>query len=134
MARITKATVENIKPPAVGQKFVRDSELRGFALRVTANGAKSFIWEGRVSGVNRRMTLGPYPALSVQAARDEAFARKADVARGLDPVRERKNKRAVATFRELAATYIEEHAKPNKRSWREDERRINSHLLPRSRR
>jgi integrase len=131
MARITKTTVESATPPAAGQTLIRDGELKGFGLRVTANGVKSFFWEGRVFGLNRRITLGQYPVLSVLAAREMALKMKADVLNGMDPARERKNRRQVATFRELAATYLEEHAKPNKRSWKEDERRIRTHLLPR---
>lgn len=33
-------------------------------------------------------------------------------------------------MRDLAATYMERHAKPNKRSCREDERRLQRHILP----
>jgi integrase len=131
VGRITKATVDNAASPAAGQRLIRDSEQKGFGLRVTANGAKSFFWEGRINGINRRITLGQYPALSATAAREMALQTKAAVIQGLDPVRERKDKRKVVTFRELAAIYLEEHAKPHKRSWREDERRIKTHLLPR---
>jgi integrase len=36
----------------------------------------------------------------------------------------------VLTFGELAEAYIENHAKPKKRSWAEDERQLNAALLP----
>ena len=37
--KINKAVVEHTTPPHSGQKFIRDDELRGFALRITAHGA-----------------------------------------------------------------------------------------------
>ena len=40
-------------------------------------------------------------------------------------------KRRELTFAGLAARYLTEHPKPHKRSWKEDARPINAHLLPR---
>ena len=41
--KITKSYVDRLSTPATGQAFVRDTELKGFAVRVTSSGAKSFI-------------------------------------------------------------------------------------------
>ena len=73
MSNITKAAADSILPPAMGQAFLRDDKLRGFALRVTAAGIKSFVFEGRVRGRVRRITIGQYPAISVSFAREEAL-------------------------------------------------------------
>ncbi len=129
--KLTKAVVEQTEAPESGQKFVRDDALKGFALRVTASGAKSFVWEGRIKGRMRRFTLGAYPALTVAVAREQALAAKAAIVGGRDPSTERRNERRELTFAGLAARYIAEHAKPHKRSWKEDERRIKAHLLTR---
>jgi hypothetical protein len=70
MQTITKAAADSMLPPAKGQTFLRDDKLRGFALRVTAAGIKSFVFEGRVRGRVRRITIGQYPRLaSVSHAR-----------------------------------------------------------------
>jgi integrase len=129
--KLTKAVVEQTERPLSGQKFVRDNALKGFALRVTANGAKSFVWEGRIKGRMRRYTLGAYPALTVAAARERALAAKVAIVGGRDPSTERRDERRELTFAGLATRYIAEHAKPRKRSWKEDERRIKAHLLTR---
>jgi hypothetical protein len=129
--KITKTVVEHAAAAKSGQKFIRDDELRGFALRITAHGAKSFVWEGRIKGRMRRFTIGAFPALSVLAARQRALSVKAAVANGSDPSQERRNERRELTFGALAARYLVEHAKPHKRSWKEDARRIETHLLPR---
>ncbi|SFF21684.1 Arm DNA-binding domain-containing protein [Nitrosomonas sp. Nm166] len=43
--KITKSYVDKLSKPETGQAFVRDTELKGFAVRVTSSGAKSFILE-----------------------------------------------------------------------------------------
>ena len=129
--KITKLVAERARAPESGQAFIRDDDFKGFALRITAGGAKAFVWEGRVRGRMRRVTIGPFPALSVLAARRKVLAIKAAVAEGKDPAETRHNEHNEPTFTVLADKYLERHAKPHKKSWREDERRINAHLVPR---
>jgi len=70
--RITKSVVDRLTAPAAGQSFARDSELKGFAVRITISGAKSFILEKRIDDKVKRLTLGRYPELTVEQARKEA--------------------------------------------------------------
>lgn len=58
--KITKSYVDRLSTPATGQAFARDAELKGFAVRITASGAKSFILEKRIDGKVKRLTLGRY--------------------------------------------------------------------------
>ena len=76
MAHLTKNLAEKISPPRSGQLFLRDDEITGFGLRVTSNGAKSFVWEGRINGRTCRDTLGKFPDLSVMEARAKASSTK----------------------------------------------------------
>ena len=128
MAKITKVLVERAKAPAAGQKFIRDDELTGFALRVTAAGVKAFVWEGRIRGRVRRVTLGQYPALTVLAARKRALETKTAIVNGEDPAAERKNSRREVTFGELVQAYLEQHSKPHKQSWKRDAARLEAHF------
>jgi integrase len=128
MANITKALVEGVRIPSYGQIFVRDNQLKGFALRVTDNGVKSFIWEGRVKGRVRRITLGQFPALTVLDARKAALETKTAIVRGEDPAHERAEIRAERTFGDLSDAYLERHAKQRKRSWREDAAVLKNHI------
>lgn len=91
--RITKTQVDRLTPPDRGQHFLRDTDLKGFAVRVTASGAKSFILEKRVDGRVRRMTLGRYPELTVEQARKEAQKQLGQIATGVDPVAEAQKQR-----------------------------------------
>ena len=87
--RITKSRVDALSPPASGQIFVRDAELKGFAVRVTASGTRSFIVEKRIAGRLRRFTLAKYPELTVEQARKLAQAQLGKIASGVDPIAER---------------------------------------------
>jgi integrase len=124
VAHLTKAVVEAAKGPTRGQRFIRDDSMKGFALRVIASGAKSFVWEGRVNGRVRRITIGQFPYISVAIARDRALGIRAAVAQGDDPCAERQAKRHEVTFGDLGQKYISEHSKIHKRSWIRDERRL----------
>lgn len=92
--RINKTYVDALKPPASGQSFHRDAEIRGFGVRVTARGAKSFIVEKRVRGRVRRFTIGRYPERTVEEARREALVLLGKIASNVDPAAEKALARA----------------------------------------
>src|SRR5690606_28252923 len=49
---------------------------------------------------------------------------------GGDPVEEQQQARRAATLKEFAVEYIDRHARPRKKSWPQDERRLKSRILP----
>lgn len=105
--KLTKTVVDKIKPPATGQAFYRDEVMKGFALRVTAAGAKSFVVEKRIGGKTRRKTLGAYGALTVEQARKEAQKFLGKVASGIDPIAEQRAHAARGvTLSEVFETYL----------------------------
>ncbi len=88
--KITKSYVDKLSTPATGQAFIRDIELKGFAVRITSTGAKSFILEKRIDGKVKRVTLGRYPELTVEQARKEAHKLLGHIATGRNPIAEKK--------------------------------------------
>jgi len=118
-------------PAAKPQAIYYDSEVKGFGLRVTKGGARSFILNYRARGVERRLTIGSYPDWRVTAAREEAKRLKRLVDQGRDPMCERHEERAAPTMGDLAERYLLEHA-PRKRegSRREDESLIAQWIRP----
>jgi integrase len=103
----------------------------GLSLRVTANDVRTWTLFYRDQHARqKRLTLGRFPAVPLADARELAREAQRKVAKGGDPVIEKKTAREVLTFGELAHEYLENHAKPNKRSWAEDERQLNADLLP----
>ena len=104
--------------------------LRGFGVRVSPGGRKTFIVRYRLAGRRRRVSLGVYPAVSLADARRNAKRVLGDVARGQDPAQRHEDVRRAGTFKDLSQAYLEKHAQAKKRSWREDRRIIASELLP----
>jgi integrase len=125
--RLTQRAINSAKTPKTGQLFIRDGDVRGFALRITANGCKTWVWDGRIRGQMRRITIGRYPDLSAAEARAEALKIRHDIAIGLDPKRAR-TERHQPTVLDLGRLYIENHSRPRKKSWREDERLLRSYF------
>ncbi|MEO7859215.1 MAG: site-specific integrase [Nitrospirales bacterium] len=109
MPKLTKRLIDSVPQPASGQAFYRDTELQGFALRVTP-GSKSFTYERRINGRSRRMTIGPYPGMTVEEARTEAAKKVGAIAQGHDPASERQARYQEPTFKDLEQLYLAEHA------------------------
>lgn len=109
MPKLTKRLVDAAKHPASGQVFLRDDELRGFALRITP-GSKSFVVEREIHGRVRRMTIGRYGVQTVEQARDKAREKIGEIAAGKDPVEEQRQRRKAITFGDLESLYRERHA------------------------
>lgn len=89
--RLTKTVVERLGAPAKGYTLHWDGELRGFGVRVTARGIKTFVLQRRVNGKDRRITIGRLGPLTAVEARREATKLLGAIATGRDPVAERKH-------------------------------------------
>lgn len=94
--RLTKLVVDRTPLPAASQLIIRDAELKGFGLRITAGGAKSFIVEKRVGGRVRRFTLGRYPGITAEQARKEAQKLLGRIISGVDVHAERQRAEALS--------------------------------------
>lgn len=103
--------------------------MRGFGVRVSYGGKKAFVVRYRVNGRLRRLTLGPYPDLSLAEARRKARMVMGDVAHGDDPAQDKQARREAETFKGLVKAYLEV-AEKRHRSWKEEKRIIDKDLLP----
>lgn len=114
-----------------GRRDVRwDAAMPGFGVRIYPNERKAFVLSYRVEGRKRLMTLGNYGILTLDQARDQARAHLVSVIDGKDPLEQRRRAAQGETFKDLSVAYLERHAKAHKKSWKDDERRINKYLLP----
>lgn len=78
-------------PPDRKDVLLFDAELRGFALRVTKAGGKTFLLQYRVGGVSRRAVIGAWGSeLTAAKARRKAEALRGTVREHRDPVAERR--------------------------------------------
>ncbi|MCW8918732.1 MAG: integrase family protein [Gammaproteobacteria bacterium] len=109
--KLTKLTIDKIALPEKGQVFYRDELVKGFALRVTSGGAKSFIIEKRINGRVKRKTLGRFGELTVEQGRSLAQKFLGEVASGRDPITEKKEAQAKGvTLKEAFDLYLKVRA------------------------
>ncbi|MFC1458062.1 tyrosine-type recombinase/integrase [Microvirga arabica] len=145
--KLTKRAVDALASTDKDQ-VIFDAELSGFGLKITPSGRKVFLVQYRYppgrAGRIRRYTIGAYgESLTPDQARGIAVQVKGKLAAGIDPVSERdavladaakaaqEKKRMHATSVDAVATaFIERHAKPRLRSWREYERMLRGYVLP----
>jgi integrase len=127
--RLTDNFARKALPPSRGQTLVWDGEVKGFALRVTSGGAKSFVLDYRADGRQRRFTIGSYPDWSVQAARQCAKDLKREVDLGRDPMGERHSERAAPTLNDLWERYEIEHLPHKVPRAQADERSIWKNII-----
>lgn len=129
-AKLTPAFVAKppLPEPPKDRSIHWDGSLPGFGLMVTANGHASFVCQYRAGRRSHRMSLKP--GLTLQDARREAKKLLGDVARGSNPLTERR-KTATAgadTLRSIAEEYIRREGK-GLRSASERQAILNRHVF-----
>ena len=107
-----------------------DAECTGLHLRVSKNGRRFFQHRYRYLGRKMCLSLGEFPAVSVQDARQRVAEHKALLARDKDPSIERGKVRTDLTFEEYATKHYLPHAKAHKQTWDDDKNQIDRRLLP----
>ena len=132
MPKLVERVVNSIEPDPTKEQFVWDNELKGFGLRVSPKGRKTFFLQYRVDGRTRRIKLGVHPKLKAEKARSIAMIRFGKIEEGSDPSKERHERRKAPTMANLAADYLERHA-PKKResSVRNDRQMLTRFIIPR---
>ena len=128
-AKLTDPLIRRLEPPERGLRIVWDDTCRGFGIRTTANGAKSFVLHYRVHRRQRSITIGSFPDWSSGQAREAAQSLKRKIDGGEDPQGERQAANAAPTMADLAEHYRATHM-PRKRSALGDERMLAKDVLP----
>jgi hypothetical protein len=106
--KITKSYIEKIPIPEKDQQFHCDVELRGFGVRVTAGGSKSFIVEHEIKKQVKRKTLGRCNVMTVDQARYLAKEFLLEIARGNAPLESQKaNQIKLISLKEVLNAYLE---------------------------
>ena len=114
-SKLSDAVVRALPPPAKGERIFYDDAVRGFGVRVTAAGARSFLLNYRTRlGRERRYTIGAFPAWKTGAARTEAAELKRRIGQGGDPLGEIKAGREAPTVADLCERFEAEYL-PRKR-------------------
>jgi site-specific recombinase XerD len=110
----------------------------GLRLRVMDTGTRtwSLIYQ-RNDGKKRRVRIGQYPDMGLKDAKLEAQRLRVEAGDGGDPASATQrqialdSEQAPLTFKDLANDYLEKYAKPSKRTWRDDNNKLEAYIFPR---
>src|SRR4051794_3921112 len=91
----------NLIAEDVARVTVKDSDVSGLELRITARGARSWAISKRVAGMQRRFTIPDGKHLTLAEARRAAIRLLDDLADGRDPTEERRDARKNARLERL---------------------------------
>ena len=135
--KLDERAVKDTPAPATGTITLWDDKETGFGLRIFAptsrhpEGARSFFINYRINGVERRLTIGPFPRWTALAARNEAKALRRRIDKGEDPALARREAREAPTVKDLAERYKAEHLPSKaKQSQGNDWAMIANEILP----
>src|SRR4051812_33040940 len=122
--KLTDLFVSSRKEPGL----VWDAYQPGLALSVRSTGKKAWKVIYRFHGRPVWLHLGDARSIGLADARRLAARAMLAVAGGQDPAAERRAKRSAGTFADLAAQYLELHAKRHNKSWRQADALVRKHL------
>jgi integrase len=137
--RLTKRRADAAKPDPDHpdrEVLLWDGDLKGFGLRVTPKGVKSYVIQYRVGGgrgTSKRFTIGKHGSpYTPEAARKRAEELLRQAREGKDPAQARRAASEVPTLRTFSQEYVEKYGKVRKkpRTVAEDERLLKLHILP----
>ncbi|WP_170475188.1 tyrosine-type recombinase/integrase [Ruegeria arenilitoris] len=123
---IRNITLDNMKP---GDRFT-DPEHMGLVFRCNSDGVQAYYrWRHPVSDKQTETHIGRYPDLALGDIRDLHSDLLRQRKSGNIPKVPKVTVQAVMSVKEMVDRYLEEYAKPFKRSWRDDERLLNQYLV-----
>lgn len=127
---LTEKRIERLKTEASASRafILWDADVTGFGCKVHPSGKKSFIVSYRFQRRQRQITIGPFPTLTVNDARDRARRIIVSAIDGVDPLKLREVERAKRTVQELVPEFV--RARSNLKSIRKYESRLRRYLLP----
>lgn len=113
----TKAKLDALPLPAAGRRDTYyDENAKGLQLRVTETGAKTFSVFARAHGGDpERVTIGKYPATTIEQARTKAKEAIAALAKGDSPSAEKRAKRKAKAADVTLEAALKEYVENKKR-------------------
>jgi integrase len=122
------------------RREVPDGRITGLYLVLQPSGARSWALRFRANGAPKKLTIGPYPTIDLATARKRAQEAIGDVAGGKDPAAVKQASKAMSRAERVAEIdrvervvelFIDRHAKPKTRDWRETQRILVNEIVGR---
>jgi len=130
--KFTDASIKALKQKSERYE-VWETNGKGFGLRVSPTGRKSWLFMYRFDTVSRRMTLGTYPGLTLSGAHTAHAKAKEKLGKGIDPgvlhAQDRAEHRGAPTVQKLVFEYIAKRSK-SKKAWMEEKRILEKDVVP----
>ncbi len=105
---LTRAIIEGLTPEPARYEM-RDTRAPGLRIRVSPSGVLAWAFCYSLMGREARVTIGRYPAISIEAARSRALELGGQVQKGQDPAAVAKVERAkTLTLEQLSELYVAE--------------------------
>jgi len=98
---LSDTAVQAIKPDPT-RRITKVHDRDGLFLHVAKTGTKSWVLRYRIHGKERSASLGRYPAISLRKARERVLEARAQLAEGIDPVQEKRRRKASAAATDAA--------------------------------
>lgn len=133
--KIHKLTDVQLRVWVRAGKPVGISDGGGLTFTISKAGHKAWVYRYRHGGRQRELTIGSYPTISLQAAREKAAIARAEVLSNKDVATikqiEKRKTREIRTFRQLAKAY-EDECMPAlaKSTAKQRAQHIEDHILP----
>lgn len=135
-AKITKRAVDGAVPGS-SQAFIWDTEVKGFGLKVSPGGKRTYVYQYRTGGresSTQRFTIGEHGSpWTPDLARKEALRLAGLVRQGTDPredQRQRRKEAVTLAFEDYASFFVERYLKVHWTSWSEAERILKRDIVP----
>ena len=129
--KLTDAKIRGLKPR--NKRFIVWSD-NGLGARVSGKGKISFVYQYRVNGKSKLMTLGAYPNIGLDTANLKLHDAQQILLKGQDPgavnIEKKKIERQAPTVNEFIQEFLQKHSIPNKKTWEEDKRVLEKELAP----
>ncbi len=127
--------VRALKAPKSSKDEVGVIGYRGLVVIVYPGGEKVWTFRTRKDGRLYRERIGTYPGTTLREAVRRYAELRDERSKGVDLAARRQRTvleaRRAPSVADLADDYIERHAKPNKRTWRQDAAMLKADVLPR---
>jgi integrase len=128
--KLTEERIRSLRAPAHKPTYTYDAVIPHLAVRVTPTSARTFVVVKKVNGKAQRITLGRFPGLRLEDARQAATAIAGELAQGKDPIASRKAARARRVrLVDLWPAYLA-HLKRHNRTWNRDVERWEKQVRP----
>jgi len=123
---LTKTFCDRLTPTDKDIEYT-DTKVQGLKFIITATGYKSFMFRYTYASTKRAITLGRYPAISLDEARKIALHHRALLDQGHDPKITTTSDKPL--FKDFAHRYLN-HVKVFKTSWKDDQAKLTQWMIP----